>query len=288
MILVTGATGNLGSAVIEQLLKNKSPEEIVCLARNEDKAQTLRDKGIQVIIGDLDDMESLQKAVQGINKVLLISTVDHHRYQQHKNLIDAAKIAGVKYIAYTSALIKDVASSAVRTHLESHFQTENYIKETGLTYTVFRNSLYTDMIPIYVGKEVFEKGIYLPAGNGKVAYALRREMGEAIANTLVQTDPESRIYELTGSEMYSYEDVAEILSEIAGKDVHYTNADAVTFPDILKQLGVPERMIMVASGFTTDIRNQQYEIISSDLAQLLERKPKNLSEALMEIYGNKI
>lgn len=287
MILVTGATGNLGSAVVDQLLKKKSIDEIVCLARNEDKAQSLRDKGVQVIIGDLEDVESLQRAVQGINKVLLISTVDHHRFQQHKNLIDAATTAGVKHIAYTSALIKDVASSAVSAHLESHFQTENYIKKTGLTYSIFRNSLYADMIPIYVGKEVFEKGIYLPAGNGKVGYALRREMGEAIANTLVQTDNESRIYELTGSEMYSYQDVAEILSEIAGEDVYYTDADAVTFPDILKQLGILERMIMVASGFTTDIRNHQYEIVSPNLAELLGRKPKNLSEALKEIYGNK-
>ncbi|WP_073411609.1 Rossmann-fold NAD(P)-binding domain-containing protein [Flavobacterium johnsoniae] len=124
--------------------------------------------------------------------------------------------------------------------------------------------------------------------NGKVGYALRREMGEAIANTLVQTDNESRIYELIGSEIYSYQDVAEILSEIAGEDVYYTDADAVAFPDILKNLGIPERMIMVASGFTTDIRNHQYEIISPNLEQLLGRKPKNLNEALKEIYGNKI
>ncbi|SHH77336.1 hypothetical protein SAMN05444388_11914 [Flavobacterium johnsoniae] len=113
-------------------------------------------------------------------------------------------------------------------------------------------------------------------------------MGEAIANTLVQTDNESRIYELIGSEIYSYQDVAEILSEIAGEDVYYTDADAVAFPDILKNLGIPERMIMVASGFTTDIRNHQYEIISPNLEQLLGRKPKNLNEALKEIYGNKI
>jgi len=82
--------------------------------------------------------------------------------QQHKNLIDAAKNADVKHILYTSALIRDENTSAVKTHLETHFQIENYIRETGLNYTIFRNSLYPDMVPIYVGEKVFEKGI-LPA-----------------------------------------------------------------------------------------------------------------------------
>lgn len=288
MILVTGATGHLGSAVIEQLVKTVSPATIAGLARNEDKTQMLRDKGVQVRMGDFDDAASLHQAVEGVNTILLISTVDPHRYQQHQNLIDAAKAAGVQHIAYTSALIRDWNSSAVKTHLESHFQTENYLRESGLHYTIFRNSLYADMIPVYAGEKVFEKGIYLPAGNGKVAYALRREMGEAIANTLLQNDTESIIYELTGSALYSYDDIAKALSEIAGKDVPYTNADALAFPGELRQLEVPERMIAIAAGFTTDIRDRQYETVSTDLELLLGRKPKTLQDALEEIYASRI
>ena len=139
-----------------------------------------------------------------------------------------------------------------------------------------------------LAKKFLKKEFYLPAGNGKVAYCLRREMGEAIANTLLQNNDTSKIYELTGSELYSYKDVAEILSEIAGEVVPYINADAVTFPGIMKQLGVPERMIMIASGFTTDIRNQQYEIVSTDLEQLLGKKPMNLNEVLKEMNAPKI
>ncbi|QPH38696.1 SDR family oxidoreductase [Pedobacter endophyticus] len=284
MILVTGATGHLGSAIVAQLLEKIPANEIVGLARSKEKAEVLREKGVRISIGNLDDAASLKKATEGIEKIVLISTIDHHRYQQHKNLIDAAKKSGVKHIAYTSAYIKDVATSPVKAHLESHFQTEDYLKERGLTYSIFRNSLYMDMIPVYVSDKVFEEGIFLPAGDGKVAYALRREMGEAIANELVQNNGENKNYELTGAELYSYEDIAQALTELSGKEITYTNADPVKFSEILKQLGVPERMVMVASGFTTDIRNHQYEIISNDLEYLLGRKPALLKQALQELY----
>jgi len=157
--------------------------------------------------------------MQGIGKVLLISTIDHHRYQQHKNVVDAAKKAGVKHIAYTGVAIKDVNASAVKSLLESHFQTEDYIKESGLNYTMFRNTLYAEVVPMYVGEKVFEKGIYLPAGNGKVPYAIRNEMGEAMANTLLQDGHENTVYHITGGELYSYDEIAQVLSEIAGKTV---------------------------------------------------------------------
>ena len=284
MILVTGATGNLGSAVVDQLLKRTTADQIIGLARSEEKAENLRNKGIEVRIANLDDKASVETATEGVGTVLLISTVDHHRFQQHQNLINAAKKSGVKHIGYTSALIKEVEASPVKTHLESHFQTEDYLKATGLHYSIFRNSLYTDMVPVYVGEKVLEKGIFLPAGDGKVAYALRREMGEGIANVLVDNTTENRIFELTGAELYSYQDVANALSELAGKSISYTNADPSTFPQILAKMGVPERMIMVAAGFTTDIRNHQYELLSADLERLLGRKPTGLKEALKELY----
>ena len=285
MILVTGTTGHLGSAVIKQLLKHTSANKIVAFARDEHKAKHLTEKGIEVRYGTFEDTYSLDGAMQGIEKVLLISTIDHHRLQQHKNVVDAAKRAGVKHILYTSASIKNVNTSAIKAIMESHFQTEDYIKRSGLKYTFLRNTLYTDVIPFYIGKKVLETGVFLPAGNGKVAYALRREMGEATANALLQNGHENKIYEITGSELYSYEDVAKALSELSGKSIAYTDIEPTKLSEQLKQAGNSELVAAVIIGFATDIKNHLFEIVSKDLENLLERKPTALKEALKELYN---
>lgn len=284
MILITGATGHLGSATIEHLLKNTAAKHIIAFARDENKAKSLKEKGIEVRIGSFDDPASLDKVMQDVEKVLLISTIDHHRLQQHKNVVDAAKKAGVRHILYTSVSIKDVNTSAVKMIMESHFQTEDCIKESGLKYTFLRNSLYMDMIPVYVGDKVFEKGINLPAGNGKVAYALRREMGEAAANILLQNGHENKIYEITGSELYSYEDIAKALSELSGKHIAYTDMEAAKLAEQLQQADVPEAVRFIINGFATDTKNHQFENISKDLENLLGRRPVALTEGLKELY----
>lgn len=284
MILITGATGHLGAATITHLLKNTVADNIVAFARDENKAKFLKEKGIEVRMGTFDDLPSLERAVQGVEKVLLISGTDPNRLQQHKNVVDAATKAGVKQLVYTGFSLKDINASAAKQLNEDIFQTENYIKESGLTYTILRNTLYADGIPLFVGEGVFETGIILPAGNGKVPFALRKEMGEATANVLLQDGHENKTYEITGNELYSYTDVAKILSELTGKDIVYRDADATTFSDRLKQAGVPEFVVLLITGIATDIKNKQFEIISKDLEDLLGRKPASLKAALKAIY----
>lgn len=285
MILVTGATGHLGTATVDHLLKKTKADKIVALARSEEKGKALVDKGVKVRIGDFEDMASLESAMQGIEKVLLISTVDPKRLQQHKNVVDAAKKAGVRHIAYTGVSMKDLSTSAIIGLMGSHFQTEDYIRDSGLAFTFLRNTLYTDMTPFFVGEQVFETGIYLPAGTGRVPFALRNEMGEATANVLLQDGHENKTYEITGSKLYAYEDIASELSSLSGKTVTYTDANATDYADKLKQLGVPEYVIFMLGGFAADIKNKHFEIVSSDLESLLGRKPASLKEGLKLVYN---
>src|SRR5258705_9881877 len=239
MILVTGATGNLGSAAVSHLLKNTGANKIVAFARDEKKSNHLKGKGIEVRIGTYDDISSLDLAMKGIEKVLLISSNGPNRLQQHKNVVDAAKKAGIKHITFTSIALKDMKTAAIRPLMEDLYQAEDYIKESGLIYTVLRNTLYTGATPLFAGEKVIKTGIHLPTGNGKVPFALRREMGEAAANVLLQNGHENQTYEITAGEMYSYEDVADALSALTGKIVTYTDADPVTFPAKLKEFGLP-------------------------------------------------
>lgn len=284
MILVTGATGNLGTTVVDQLLKITNTANFLALVRSEEKAVSLKSKGVHIRFGDFNDAASLETAFAGIEKLLLISTMEMNRLAQHKNVVDAAVKAGVKHIIYTGLAIKDIQTSGVKDLMISHFQTEDYIKESGLTYTLLRNSLYADALPQIAGKDIIERGIFLPGGDGKVPYALRREMGEATANLLLQQGHENKTYNITGSRAYSYQDIADGLSKISGKQIPYVDADAVTFPTILKEAGVPEFPIYLLSGTVADIKAHQYEIESNALENLLGRPTASLSAFLKEVY----
>lgn len=285
MILVTGATGQLGSAIIAQLLAKTPASNIAALARNEQKAAILREKGIHVRIADFDDAHSLDTAFEGIEKILLISTVDPNRFEQHKNVVDAAKKAGVKHIGYTSVTLNSLEDSAIKPLMESHFQTENYIIESGLSYTFFRNSLYADIIPLFAGAGATENGVRVPGGSGKVAYALRREMGEAIANALAGHGHENKSYLITGAARYSFADIAAALSELSGKDVAFEDVDADDFAQGLAQSGAPESLVWLVTGFVADIKAGNFDTESDDLERLLGRKPAGLKQALREIYN---
>jgi len=284
MILVTGATGHLGSATIDFLLKKMPSSQIVGLARDEQKAAGLQAKGVAVRLGSYDDPASLAKAMQGIEKMLLIAGTDEERrVQQHQNVLDAAQRARVGFIAYTSRTLKDRATLANQL-MVGHFETEDAIKESGLAYSLFRNGLYMDAIPQFAGPNVFDTGITLPAGLGRVPFALRREMGEAIANVLAADSAAKPVYQLTGSASYSFADVAQVLTELSGKQVKYTPAEVSAFAQGLKGRGLPDVIVGRIIGFMTDIKNGQEDAVSPDLEQLLGRKPASLHEGLKALY----
>jgi NAD(P)H dehydrogenase (quinone) len=286
MILVTGATGHLGTAVIQTLLEKTSANQIAALVRDESKASALKEKGVDIRVGSYDDTASLDKAMQGIETVLLIAGTDEdNRLRQHQNVVDAAKKAGVQCIAYTSRSLKDRNTLANKL-MEGHFQTEDYIEASGLNYAIFRNVLYMDTLPQFVGGEkVFETGICLPTGHGRVPFALRSEMGEAIAQYLLESDRGDRIYKLTGSETYSFDDVAATLSNLSGKEIVYTPIEKSGFEAQMKERGTPETVVQKIVGFLTDIKNSQEEEVSPDLENLLKRKPASLKQGLKVLFN---
>ncbi|AUD05817.1 SDR family oxidoreductase [Spirosoma pollinicola] len=284
MILVTGATGQLGSATFVFLLKKLPASQLAALVRDERKAADLAEKGVTIRVGSYDDKASLDRAMQGIDKVLLIAGTDEDkRVQQHMNVVDAAKKAHVQLVAYTSRALKDRHTLANRL-MEGHFLTEDYLIASGLNYALFRNILYMDAIPQFVGPNVFETGIHLPAGLGKVAFALRNDMAEAMATVLAGADVDSTIYTLTGSKGYSFADVALALAELSGKVVTYSPVEKPAFESQMKARGLPDPMVQRVVGFMTDIANGQEDYVCLDLETLLGRKPASLKDGLKMLY----
>lgn len=281
MILVTGATGHLGQAVIEQLLTKIPASGIAALVRNPAKAESLKAKGISIREGDYHNKAALVAAMQGVDKLLFISSSDFNdRPGQQRNVVDAAKEAGVKHIFYTSVSMKNAGNSAIGWLMADHFATEDYIKASGLTYTFLQNGLYMEVLPMFLGEKVFETGVFFAAGEGKTALVSRLDLAEVAANLLTGSGHENKAYSLAGSHAYSFADVANYLSAQSGKTVAYTDAPADVFENVLKGAGLPDHVVVMSTGFAAAMKNGDFDNAGSTLEQLLGRAPRSLSEFL--------
>jgi len=272
MILITGANGHFGKATIDHLLKKGvTPNTIAALVRDETKATALKEKNVSIKIGDYDNYQSLVEAFTGVDKLLLISGTDvEKRGAQQINAVKAAKEAGVKFIVYTSFERKnETASSPIAILAKSHIDTENSIKESGIPYTILRNGLYADVIPMFVGDQVLEKGIFFPAGAGKVAFVTRDEMAEAAANILTGNGHAGNEYTIANNTNYSFADVAGLLGELTGKEIQYNSPDAKVFADALVAAGVPAGGVALFGGFAEAVKQGEFYAERSDLEFLL-------------------
>lgn len=289
MILVTGATGSFGKSTIDFLLKKGiSSTGIVALVRDEEKAADLKNMGVALRIGDYDNYNSLLSAFTGVEKLLFVSGSDiFNRGAQHQNVVKAAKEAGVQHIVYTSFLGKNESeSSTLWLVAQSHLQTEAWLKESGMDYTILKNTLYMDFVPAFLGEKVLESGvIYLPAADGKVGAVLRAEMAEATANILASYNHAGKTYRFTNHEAFSYQEVAEHLSEITGKTISYISPTADEYAQTLTELGVPADFIGLFSSFAVAQAKGELEMVGSDLEHLLGRKPTTVKTFLTQVYS---
>ncbi|MEW5676036.1 SDR family oxidoreductase [Flavobacterium enshiense] len=287
MILITGATGGLGQATIKALLKLTPSNQIAALARDKSKASNLIEKGIDVRIGDYDSYESLVTAFKGIDKLLLISApaLSDLRLSRESNAIKAAKEAGVKHILFTGIQNRKDQNYIMPMVTEISLEIEKQLKESGLHYTILENSIYADSVEVFIGSKAIENGVIFPAGNGKIAYASRADLGEGIANLLVQEGHENKKYTLSNSSSWSFSDIAEILSEISGKEVKYNNTSRKDFIDYrMNTDGLPEFVATFLADWGAATENGEFEENDPMLEELLGRKPMTLNEFLKTTF----
>jgi NAD(P)H dehydrogenase (quinone) len=286
MILVTGATGQLGAAVVRQLLERTDPSDIAVLVRDPAKAAGLQEKGISVRVGDYGDTGSLVHAMGGVQRVVLIASNQfQHRAQQHRNVLEAAKAAGVELLGFTSRSLTNVADAS-NEMLYDYLETEAQIHDSGVPAVVFRNALYLDTLPLFLGgPAVFEEGIYLPAGDGRVAFALRREMGEAMANAMLDDAGSGNTYVLAAPRAYTFGEVARALSDISGRAVTYTSVSDEEFVAHAVKVGVVEPLARHLVDSLHDVRDNQLDQTSTDLQTLLGHAPASLTDGLAELFA---
>ncbi len=288
MILITGANGNFGTATIDVLLnRGMSPGKIAGMVRSPEKGKELKKKGVEVRIGDYDDYQSMVNAFKGVDKLLLISGSDiSRRLRQHENAVKAAWQEGVKHFVYTSFERRnETESSPIYMVAKAHLRTEEVIREYGMPFTILRNNLYMDGLPMFLGEQVLDKGIYFPAGDTPASFALREEMAEAASMVLSGEGHENRTYHIANSEAVSFKEIAAILSEIAGSEVTYTSPDPETYRETMSRAGVPAEGVAFFASFAEGVRQGEFHPEKADLERLLGRKPTTVKEFLTGFYG---
>lgn len=238
MILVTGATGQLGRLVIEQLLKTEAPESIIAGVRSPEKAADLTAQGVQVRALDYTNPASIQTALKGVEKVLLISSSEvGQRFPQHKNVIDAAKAEGVSLLAYTSLLNATDSKLALAAE---HVQTEAALAESGVPHVLLRNGWYTENYLASI-PPALEFGAFIgSAKEGRIASAGRIDYAAAAAKVLTTEGHAGKTYELAGDESYTLAELVAELNRQTGKSVVYQDMSQADFAAALKGAGLPD------------------------------------------------
>ena len=238
MIALTGATGQLGQFVVEELLKTVAAKEIVAIVRNPAKAEALSKQGVLVRQADYGDQAALTQALAGVNKLLLISSSEvGQRAAQHRNVINAAKAAGVKFIAYTSLLHAD--KSPLGLHVE-HVETEKMLADSGIPYTLLRNGWYSENY-LASAPAALAHGVFIgAAGDGKIASATRADYAAAAARVISEEGHAGKVYELAGDRGWTLTELAALLSKASGKNVVYQNLSEADFAAALKGAGLPD------------------------------------------------
>lgn len=283
-ILVTGATGHLGKAVLEYLLKKTNAANLSVLIRKPEKAAEFRDMGVAVKTGDYSDTIKLQEAFKGVDKIYLVSGSDlANRAAQHKNVIEQAKAAGVKQIVYTSFQRKSDANPALGDLATSHLATEQTLKDSGLIYTILQHGMYSEIVPVFAGPQLLESGkLIYPAGDGRISYALRNDLAEAGATILLDESGRfnNRVLELAGSTLTTWSQLAGYISEATGSSITYISPSEDEYIAAITKAGLPAEFIHILSGFGKAMREGEFSHISGELEMVLERKPVGIREYL--------
>lgn len=281
MIAITGATGQLGHFVIESLLKTVPASQIVAIVRNPAKADALASLGVVVRQADYTDEAAFTAALAGVEKLLLISSSEvGQRAAQHRNVINAARAASVKFIAYTSLLHAD--TSPLGLHAE-HVETEKMLADSGIPYALLRNGWYSENY-LASAPAALAHGVFIgAAGEGKIASATRSDYAAAAARVVSEEGHAGKVYELAGDSAYTLSELAAELAKQSGKNVVYQNLSEADFAAALKGFGLPDGLAdMLADSDTGASKGGLFDD-SRTLSTLIGRPTTPIAESVKAI-----
>jgi NAD(P)H dehydrogenase (quinone) len=278
-IVVTGATGHLGRLIVEGLLRDGvAPAEIVAAGRSTGKIADLVDRGVRVVQMDYLDPESMAVAFAGAETLMLVSSsAVGQRVAQHAAAIDAAKLAGVGRIVYTSAPKADTTALVLA---PEHKATEELLRASGIPFTILRNGWYTENY-VAVAAQANETGVVAASvGDGRVSSATRADYADGAVAVLLGEGHENKTYELSGDAAWSHTELAAVLSDVLGRDVVYTPLTSAEHLAALEAAGLDADTAGFVVALDADTRNGLLGETSGDLTTLIGRPTTPLREGL--------
>jgi NAD(P)H dehydrogenase (quinone) len=279
MIGITGATGHLGRLVVDALLEKVPAKELVALVRTPSKAEDLKAKGVQVREADYSKPKTLEPALRGIDKLLLISSSEvGQRAPQHLAVINAAKAAGVKLIAYTSILHGDRSKLALG---GEHVATEKALAASGIPFVLLRNGWYVENYTAQLGSAL-SRGFAGSAQNGRIAAATRADFAAAAAAVLTQPNQAGKVYELAGDEPFTMSELAAEVAKVSGKPVGYADLPPDQFRGVLLGAGLPPPVADIFVDADVNIAKGELDDKSGDLHRLIGRPTTSWRKAVAQ------
>ena len=289
--IVTGATGSFGRLLTAQLLEHLHPAELILTTRTPSALAKLAARGAHVRYADFDKPDTLVRAFEDGDRMLLISTLSvGRRARQHRNAIEAAMKAGVKHIAYTSSGGATPDNPAIV--IPDHLQTEDALKHSGVSFTILRNALYAEVPATQIAPRAVDSGQWVgSAADGQLPFVAKADCVACTARVLTSPGHENKTYEITGPALHSYRDACAIASDLSGKPITYTVVTDDEMLDALLQAGVPHHYeeglhtpgIGTSSAedivsYERGIRGGHFAVVSDDVKHLLGRPPQSLRQ----------
>ena len=294
-IVITGASGQYGRAATDKLIALGLAEKLILITRTPEKLSERISQGCEVRYGDFDKPETLSFAVNGAEKMLLISgTRVGERVIQHKAAIDAAVKSGVKHVFYTSFIgIDDPSNPAEVRH--DHIQTEHLIRESGMAWTMLRDAHYADAIIINLAPMLVQTGEWTNNwGSGREAMVWRDDCVESAVAVLTGAGHEGKIYNITGPDLQTAEEIVALISKATGKTIQWNNTDDEGQYAIFDSMGIPRKPVddqyvkgipwnssdMVTFGQA--IREGYLNICSNDVEKLTGKPSRSVKQMIEE------
>jgi NAD(P)H dehydrogenase (quinone) len=278
-IVVTGATGQLGRLVLAELSRIAPSAHLIGLARNPSAATELAKLGVELRKADYGDQASVDRALTGADKVLLISSSEiGQRLPQHRNVIEAAKRAGVKLLAYTSLLHAD--RSPLDLAIEHH-ETEGILRASGIPVVLLRNGWYTENYTGSAGAAIEHGAVLGASKNGRISAASRADFAAAAAAVLTSPDKQAgKVYELAGDGAFTLEEYATELARQSGKTVVYKDLSEGDYKAALQSLGLPEAFAALLAESSAKAATDVLRDDSRALSRLIGRPTTPLAQSV--------
>lgn len=275
-ILITGATGTNGKALIKELTKRDAKFKIA--SRNPDTAKSLIKSDQEFVYFDFEDLASYESAVSNVDTVFLLAPpLDPNAGKKLVPFIDFLREKGIKRVLYLSG----IAAEKMNGILDFHPQLEKKLHDENFDYTIIRAAFFAQNFKNYEAENILDRGTtYMPAGDGKAAFVDVEDIAEANAIILTQPGHEQKTYEFTGPTSLAFSEVATMLTEVIGKNIFYPNPSPEEFKATIVNSGAPEFIADYMNGVYSPVANNEVNYVSNDLQQIINRPPTPLKTVL--------